>query len=47
MGKKELFEQVPTTRIGDKVLRRRRRPDGILRNISRSILKLLKGTPSR
>jgi len=44
MVKKELFEQVPTTRAGDRVLRRRRRPRGIYQTIYRGIQRLFKCT---
>ena len=47
MNKKELFEQVPTTRAGDRILRRRRKPRGIRYTIFRGILRLFKGTASR
>jgi hypothetical protein len=47
MAKKELLEEVPTIRPGDRVLRRRRRPQGILRTISQNISKFFKGTASK
>ena len=38
--KKEIFEQVHTTRAGDKILRRRRKPRGIRQIISRGIKRM-------
>jgi len=43
MEKKELLEQVPTVRAGDRLLRRRRMPRGVLRTISRSVSSFFKG----
>jgi len=47
MVKKELVEEVPTIRPGDRVLRRRRKPRGILRALSQNISKLFKGRASK
>jgi len=44
---KATFEQVPTTRAADRVLRRRRKPRGLFPHILRNIRKLVRGTGSR
>ncbi|OGN88476.1 MAG: hypothetical protein A2158_08150 [Chloroflexi bacterium RBG_13_46_14] len=44
---KASFEQVPSTRAGDRVLRRRRKPRGLFPYIVRNIRKLIRGTGSR
>jgi hypothetical protein len=44
---KEPFEQVPTTRAGDRVLRRRRKSRSIIPLIFRNIRKLVRGTDSK
>ena len=41
---KEAFEQVPTTRAGDKVLRRRRKSQSFFPLLFRNIRRLVKGT---
>ncbi|TET18299.1 MAG: hypothetical protein E3J75_00430 [Dehalococcoidia bacterium] len=47
MAKKELLEEIPTIRPGDRVLRRRRKPRGILRTISQNVSRFFKGTVSK
>ena len=44
---KEPLEQIPTARTGDRVLRRRRKPKGILRTISGGILRLFRSRAAR
>ena len=44
---KEPFEQVPSTRAADRVLRRRRKSRGLFPHIFRNIRKLIRGTGSR
>jgi len=44
---KASFEQVPTTRTGDRVLRRHRKPRGFFPYIFRNIRKLVRGTNSK
>ncbi|MBN2075531.1 MAG: hypothetical protein JW762_08270 [Dehalococcoidales bacterium] len=44
---KASFEQVPTSRAADRVLRRRRRPRRSFPTIFRNIWKLVRGTGSR
>jgi len=47
MARKELLEEVTTIRPGDKVLRRRRKPRGILHTISQNVSKFFKGRASK
>ncbi|HEY32579.1 MAG TPA: hypothetical protein G4O10_05685 [Dehalococcoidia bacterium] len=42
-AKKNTFEQVPTSKQGDQVLRRRKRSRKLLRNLARSIIRLFRG----
>jgi len=41
MSEKKQLEAVQTTHVGDKVLRRKRKPKGICRNISQNFVRLL------
>jgi len=43
MTKIKPLEQLPTTRLGDRVIRRQRKPRGRFRIILQSVLKLFKG----
>jgi len=45
--KKEGLEEVPTIRPGDKVLRRRRRPRGVLHTVSQNISRFFKRATSK
>jgi len=47
MTKKELVEELPTIRPGDRVLRRRRRPQGKWRTISQNISKFFRFTANK
>ena len=47
MTKKELVEELPTIRPGDRVLRRRRRPQGKWRTISQNISRLFRFTANK
>ena len=42
MGEKESLEELATLKPGDRVLRRQRRPRGIMQAISQNMAKLLK-----
>jgi hypothetical protein len=44
---KASFEQVPTSRAADRLLRRHRKPHGLFPTIVRNIRKLVRGTGSR
>jgi hypothetical protein len=46
MTKKDIYEQIPTTRTGDRILRRRRRPRGLRNIISRGIRRVFKSPSS-
>jgi hypothetical protein len=41
------FEQVPTSRAADRVLRRRRKSRGLFHKIFRNILRLVRNTSNR
>jgi len=45
--KRGLLEEVPTIKPGDRVLRRQRKPYGILRTLSEKVSRLFKGTAAK
>jgi len=45
--KRKLLEEVPTIKPGDRVLRRQRKPRGILHTLSEKVSRLFKGTAGK